>query len=167
MKPFVFCPACATKLENPDPSEGGARCPNCGRTWYRNSAPTVGAAIVRDGRVLLTVRGVEPHKGKFDLPGGFLQAGEEPVAGLKREVKEETGLEIDVSMEDCLQIVPHEYGGEDDYVLAIGFKARHVSGEPSADSDVADVRWVGKKVLDDLDFAWEHDRRLARRALGE
>jgi 8-oxo-dGTP diphosphatase len=167
MKPFVFCPACATKLENPDPSEGGARCPNCGRTWYRNSAPTAGAAIVRDGRVLLAVRGIEPHKGKFDVPGGFLQAGEEPVAGVKREVKEETGLEIDVSMEDCLQIVPHEYGGEGDYVLAIGFKARPVSGEPSAASDVADVRWVGKKELDDLDFAWEHDRQLARRALDE
>ena len=126
MKPFVFCPACATKLANPDPSEGGASCPSCGRTWYRNSAPAAGAAIVRDGRVLLAVRGVEPHKGKFDVPGGFLRMGEEPVAGVKREVKEETGLEIDVSMEDCLQIVPHEYGGEGDYVLAIGFKARHL-----------------------------------------
>jgi ADP-ribose pyrophosphatase YjhB (NUDIX family) len=167
MRPFVFCPACATKLENPDQSEGGASCPNCGRTWYRNSAPTAGAAIVRDGRVLLAVRGVDPHKGKFDVPGGFLRVGEEPIAGVKREVREETGLEIDVSMEDCLQIVPHEYGGEGDYVLAIGFKARHVSGEPSAASDVADVRWVGKKELDDLDFAWEHDRQLARRALGE
>jgi ADP-ribose pyrophosphatase YjhB (NUDIX family) len=167
MRPFVFCPACATKLENPDQSEGGASCPNCGRTWYRNSAPTAGAAIVRDGRVLLAVRGVEPHKGKFDVPGGFLRVGEEPVAGVKREVREETGVEIDVSMKDCLQIVPHEYGGEGDYVLAIGFKARHVSGEASAASDVADVRWVGKKELDDLDFAWEHDRQLARRALGE
>jgi 8-oxo-dGTP diphosphatase len=166
MKPFVFCPACATKLETPDGSEGGASCPNCGRTWYRNSAPTAGAAIVKDGRVLLTVRGVEPHKGKIDVPGGFLHVGEEPVAGVKREVREETGLEIDVSMEDCLQIVPHEYGDEGDFVLAIGFKARHVFGEPAAASDVADVRWVISAELAELDFAWGHDRELARRALG-
>jgi hypothetical protein len=64
-------------------------------------------------------------------------------------------------------MVPHEYGDEGDFVLALGFKARHVSGEALAATDVADVRWVSSQELDDLDFAWEHDRRLARRALDE
>lgn len=104
-------------------------------------------------------------KDKYDVPGGFLLPGEDPIVGLKREVREETGTEIEASIEDCLQIVPHTYGDEGDYVLSIGFKARLISGEPKADDDVADLRWVGEEELDDLDFAWDHDRELLRKAL--
>jgi 8-oxo-dGTP diphosphatase len=104
-------------------------------------------------------------KGRYDVPGGFLLPGEEPIEGLKREVREETGSEIDVSIDDCLQIVPHTYGDEGDFVLSIGFKARLVSGEPQPDDDVAELRWVTEGELDDLDFAWDHDRELARNAL--
>jgi 8-oxo-dGTP diphosphatase len=111
------------------------------------------------------MRGTEPMKGKFDVPGGFLLAGEDPIDGLRREVREETGLEIEVSMDDCLQIVPHTYGDEGDFVLSIGFKARLVSGEPKPDDDVAELRWVTEGEIDDLDFAWDHDRDLFRKAL--
>lgn len=74
-------------------------------------------------------------------------------------------MEIDVSMDDCVQMVPHPYGDEGDYVLAIGFLARLVSGEPSPADDVADIKWVSLDELDDIDFAWEHDRELVRKAL--
>jgi ADP-ribose pyrophosphatase YjhB (NUDIX family) len=104
-------------------------------------------------------------KGKLDVPGGFLLPGEEPIAGLKREVREETGTEIEATIEDCIQIVPHTYGEEGDYVLSIGFKARLISGEPKAADDVADLHWVAESELDDLDFAWDHDRDLLRKAL--
>jgi ADP-ribose pyrophosphatase YjhB (NUDIX family) len=104
-------------------------------------------------------------KGRFDVPGGFLLPGEDPIEGLKREVREETGTEIDASIADCLQIVPHTYGDEGDYVLSIGFRARLISGEPKPDDDVADLRWVTEEELDDLDFAWDHDRDLIRKAL--
>ncbi len=164
MKPFVFCPACGRPLQQPD-AEGGAECRSCGRHWYRNSAPTAGAAIVRGGRALVTVRAREPERGRLDVPGGFLQWGEHPIDGLKREVKEELGVEIDVAVRDCVSMVPHRYGEEGDYVLSLGFRARHVSGEPSASDDVAEIRWVGMDELDDLDFAWEHDRDLVRHAL--
>lgn len=164
MKPFDYCPACATRLGEVD-GEGGAHCPSCGRDWYRGSAPTAGAAIVHDGRALVTQRAREPEKGRFDVPGGFLRAGEEPIDGLRREVREELGVEIDASVGDCLSIVPHTYGPEGDFVLAIGFKATLVSGDPSPADDVADFRWVTIDELDDLDFAWPHDRDLIRRAL--
>ena len=45
----------------------------CGRSWYPNPAPAVGAAIVSGGRALVTVRAREPYRGKVDLPGGFLE----------------------------------------------------------------------------------------------
>ena len=165
MRPFDYCPACRAELGRRD-GEGGATCPNCGRVWYRNSAPTVGAALVRDGRALVTRRGIEPEKDRFDVPGGFLAAGEDPIEGLRREIREELGVDIDVTVEDCLSMVPHTYGPEGDYVLALGFKARLRSGEPQADeAEVAEIRWVTEDEVDDLDFAWEHDRELVRRAL--
>ncbi|MFP5351305.1 MAG: NUDIX hydrolase [Actinomycetota bacterium] len=145
--------------------ETGKKCPSCGRTWYRNSAPTAGCVIVRDGKALVTQRGVEPEKGRFDIPGGFLAAGEEPISGLKRELREELGVEVDASVEDCLSMVPHPYGPEGDYVLALGFVARLVSGEPRAADDVADFLWVDEDELEALDFAWPHDRELVRKAL--
>jgi len=164
VKPFDFCPACAAALD-PSSGDGGRICSSCRRTWYRNSAPTAGCAIVRDGKALVTQRGVEPEKGRYDIPGGFLGAGEEPIAGLKRELREELGIEVEATVEDCVSMVPHPYGPEGDYVLAIGFLARLVAGEPEAADDVAAYRWVDLDDLADLDFAWPHDRELVRKAL--
>ncbi len=164
MKPFRFCPACSSQLEDPD-GDGGSRCPSCGRSWYRNSSPTVGCALVRNGKALLCVRGREPEKGRLDVPGGFLLAGEDALEGLKREVKEELGVEIDVAVEDCISMATHTYGDEGDYVLALGFVARFVTDAISPSDDVADVRWVTRDELDELAFAWPHDRELIRKAL--
>ena len=164
LKPYNFCASCAMKLNEPG-EEDEKECPSCGRTWYRSSSPTAGAAIVKDGRALVTQRGTEPEKGKFDVPGGFLKAGEDPIVGLRRELDEELKVEIDVSMEDCLQMVPHEYAGPADWVLSIGFKARLTRGQITPGSDVVAARWVTLEELDDIDFAWEHDRELLRKAL--
>ncbi|HZY56439.1 MAG TPA: NUDIX domain-containing protein [Rubrobacteraceae bacterium] len=162
-EPYRFCPADGTSLEAPKRS-GGARCPLCGRSWYRNSTPAVGTAIVRDGRALITVRAREPEKGRLDLPGGFLEVGEHPVTGLVREVKEELGVEIEVAGNPIL-LATYTYGADGEYGLAIGFEARIVAGEPQPADDVAEVRWVSAEELDDLDFAWSHDRELVRAAL--
>lgn len=164
MKPWRFCPACGTELEPPN-DDGGARCPSCERTWWRHSAVTAGAAIVRDGRVLVTVRAGEPHKGRIDVPGGFLGYGEDPVDGLKREVKEELDVTIETAVDDCLSMAVHRYGDDGEVVLALGFAARLIAGDPHPRDDVADALWVTEADLDDLDFAWPHDRELVRKAL--
>ena len=164
MKPFRFCPADATRLEDPD-AEGGSRCPRCGRSWYRNSSPTAGCALVRDGKALVCVRAREPEKGRLDVPGGFLLPGEHPIDGLKREVNEELGVEIDVGIGDCVSMVPHRYGEEGDFVLALGFVARLVGDDIVPSDDVEAVHWVGTDELDRLDFAWPHDRELVKKAL--
>ena len=164
MKPFDLCPACGGRLDWSDEEKGG-HCPACGRSWYRNSAPTVGAAVVRDGKALVTQRGVEPEKGRWDVPGGFLGPGEEPIEGLRRELREELGIEVEVSVDDCVSMVPHTYGPEGDYVLALGFLARFAAGDPKAADDVADFRWIDAAEVGSVDFAWEHDRELIRKAL--
>ena len=163
--PFRYCPADGTALGEARAS-GGVTCPQCGQSWYRNSAPTVGAAIVEDGRALVTVRGIEPEKGKVDVPGGFLEIGEHPVEGLKREAREELGVEVEVDERPAL-LATHTYGEDGSWVLAIGFKARIVDGEPQAADDVAELRWVSAEEVDGLEFAWEHDRKFVKAALAD
>jgi ADP-ribose pyrophosphatase YjhB (NUDIX family) len=125
----------------------------------------VGAVILRDGRALISRRGSDPHKGRFDSPGGFLEAGEDALEGLRREIREELGIEIDVEHSDYIDATVHTYGDEDDYVLALSFAARIASGEPEPDDDVAEIKWVGAGELDGVDWAWEHNREDTRRAL--
>ena len=164
-EPFRFCPADGTRLDEPCPS-GGASCPLCGRSWYRNSALAVGAVILEGDRALLAVRAREPEKGRLDLPGGFLEVGEHPVTGLVREVREELGIEVEV-FEPPILMATHTYGTDGQYVLAIGFRARIVEGEPDPTDDVAEIRWVSAEELDSADFTWEHDREMVRAALEE
>ena len=121
---------------------------------------------MQNGKALVTVRAVEPEKGRIDLPGGFLEVGEHPVEGLVREAKEELGVEIEVTGAPIL-LATHTYGEGGQYVLAIGFKASIVGGEPSPTDDVAKVRWLSADELDAADFAWEHDREMVRTALAE
>jgi ADP-ribose pyrophosphatase YjhB (NUDIX family) len=86
-----FCPRCAGKLTR---EADHARCSSCGERFWENPVPGAQAVIVRDGRVLLGRRRDEPAAGLWDLPGGFLHEGEDALEGLRREVLEETGLEI-------------------------------------------------------------------------
>lgn len=162
-EPFRYCPADGTQLSEPRPS-GGVTCPLCGRSWYRNAAPAVGAVIVAGDRALVTVRAREPEKGKLDLPGGFLEPGEHPADGLAREAREELGVELEVDPTPVL-LAPHTYGPEGAWVLAIGFQARIVVGEPTPADDVAGIRWIGAEEVEDADFAWEHDRGMVQTAL--
>jgi ADP-ribose pyrophosphatase YjhB (NUDIX family) len=164
MRPFNFCPACGARLDVPG-AEGAARCPSCGRVWYRNPAPTVAAAIVRDARALVTIRARSPHRGKVDVPGGFLGVAEQPLDGLRRELREELGVEIDVGEDDYVQAVAHQYGDEGDWLVSMGFTARLASGEPRPADDVAEVKWIGGDDIEALEWAWEHDRALVRKAL--
>ena len=163
--PFRFCPADGTRLGDPRPS-GGVTCPTCGRSWYRNPAPAVGAAILDGDRALVTVRAREPYRGMVDVPGGFLEVGEHPVDGLRREVREELGLEIEVDPTPVL-LAPHTYGPEGVWALAIGFRARILEGRPDPADDVAEARWIGADEVDGVDFAWEHDRGFVRAALAQ
>lgn len=163
LEPFRFCPLCAAELVPPRRPGGGAYCPVHERSWYRNSSPSVGCALIRDGQALLTVRGREPEKGRYDVPGGFLEPGEHPVDGLRREAREELGVEIQ-EIEGPVMMATHRYGEEGDYVLALGFTARIAGGEPAPADDAAGLAWVAPEELDGLDFAWEHDRELVRAA---
>ncbi|HVS84421.1 MAG TPA: NUDIX domain-containing protein [Gaiellaceae bacterium] len=149
-----FCPRCGEPIEV---EERHATCAHCGFEEYGNSAPATEALVLRDGRVLLSRRGIEPHKGKWDLPGGFLEEAEHPLDGVRRELREETGLEIEVHR--FLRAGVERYGRQD--VLILSWLASAPDGEPEATDDVAELAWLAPDELPaPEEFAFAHHARL-------
>jgi 8-oxo-dGTP diphosphatase len=109
----------------------------------------VGALIFRRGRVLLVERGREPLKGYWSLPGGVLETGETLEAGLRREVREETGLEVKVSrlFEVFERIMPDEKGRSEYHYVLLDYLCRANSGALAAGDDVSRVEWVDERNL--------------------
>ena len=119
---------------------------------------------MQNGKAHVTIRAWQREKRRVVLAGGFLEVGEHPADGYVREIKEELWVEAQVVGDSVLQAT-HTYGEGGDWVLAIGFRVRITGGEIRPADDVADVRWVSLGEIDDLDFAWAHDRELVRAAL--
>lgn len=96
LKYFKYCPRCGGKLViKKEEKAQRLVCKECNFVFYQNSKPTASALITNNkGQVLLVKRGIKPKFGYWDLPGGFLEEGEDPIQGLKREIKEELGVEI-------------------------------------------------------------------------
>ena len=84
---FQYCPSCGKK--NIQFKGNKFRCPDCGFTYYHNTAAASGLIIQTGEKVVLLVRGKEPSLGKLDLPGGFVDPGEGLLEGLLRELREE------------------------------------------------------------------------------
>jgi 8-oxo-dGTP diphosphatase len=147
-----FCPRCASPLAV---EKGQAACPSCGFKAYAQSAPAVAAFIIDDGRTLLGLRAHEPDAGRWDLLGGFLEEGEEPLDGLRRELLEETGLEIEPGA--YLGAYVDAYGEGGTAVLNLVFEARVLAGDMAPADDVAELRWFDLDRLpspEDLAFTW-------------
>src|SRR5689334_9855545 len=93
---FRFCPTCAQALEPLPPGHrdaGRPACPDGHYVHYDNPAVTTYAFVAdADGRFLALRRAHPPSTGEWDLPGGFVEAGEAPADAIVREIAEETGL---------------------------------------------------------------------------
>jgi len=139
------CMACGARLGSAR-VEGRARrrCPRCGWIFYDNPVPAA-VAIVRGPRgILLARRARPPHQDTWDLPGGFLEAGEDPEQGLRRELREELGAVATAVRFHCFAL--DRYGPGGIHILAIVYVAR-LRGTPTARSDVAEVRWFALDAI--------------------
>lgn len=153
---YKFCVSCGTALEESAPFSPQL-CNNCGTRHYHNSKPCSGALVVQDGRVLLARRGVEPFKGYWDIPGGFLEAGEHPEVGAIRELAEETGLRI--RLNGLLGMYMDRYGSDGAWIINIYYVAEVLGGTLAVMDDVAALEWF---ALQDLpgEFAFEHQNQV-------
>jgi ADP-ribose pyrophosphatase YjhB (NUDIX family) len=109
----------------------------------------VGVAVFRDERLLLVRRTMNPGRGRWSVPGGFLDAGEDPRAAAAREALEEAGVEINVG--DVLQVFAN--GSEDGGALFLLFAADWVAGEPAPGDDADAAAFFARDELPALAFA--------------
>jgi len=98
----------------------------------------VGVVLVQDGKVLLVQRGRDPGRGLWAVPGGKIRHGEPMREAARRELLEETGLEVEVG--DVVWV--GEYLEADDHIVLIDFAGSVMGGELRAGDDAEDVRWV-------------------------
>ncbi len=160
---YRFCPACGGGLETRKPP-GDTRdrqiCGRCGRVHYRNAKPCAEVLVVRDGRVLLVRRAIEPGKGQWDIPGGFLEADELPEDGAIRELREETGLAITITGLLGIYLDGYFYDEVDETTFNLCYLAT-AKGEPVAADDAAAVAWFTPDTLPPPDqIAFRHQVRV-------
>jgi len=136
---FSYCPSCGHKLSLRE--RGGKKRPTClacGYVQFRN--PTTGVVVVieKQGQVLLGRRAGGFGEGKWGLPQGYIEFDEDYLSAAIREVREETGL--DVEIRSILSVVSN-FLGPDLHTLAIVLLAGLVAGEPCAADDLESLEW--------------------------
>ena len=104
----------------------------------------VGAVIVREGLVLIVRRANPPLQGEWSIPGGALDLGEKLRDGVAREVREETGLEVEVGpvLDVFDSIFPDAEGRTQYHYVLVDYLCRPLSGTAIAASDATELRWA-------------------------
>lgn len=160
-----FCPYCATLLEEIlDDAKVRPTCVACGFRQYANPASAVNAVVVVDGHILLVRRGREPYSGRWALPGGFVDWGEEAAVAAVREAREETGVEVEITAPPLVLTETDDPRGD---TLNVNYRCTPTAPgrpAPTAGDDAADAAWWRLDAVPDLAFE-NHRRTLVEMGL--
>jgi ADP-ribose pyrophosphatase YjhB (NUDIX family) len=118
------------------------------REYPKNPLVGVGGVVIQRDRVLLIRRGSEPLKGEWSIPGGMVELGEELQAGVRRELKEETGLAVEPL--ECILVfdrIMREGERVKYHYVIVDYLCRRKRGRLRPASDVVDARWVRREDL--------------------
>jgi 8-oxo-dGTP diphosphatase len=128
----------------------------------------VGAIIVQDERILLVRRSNPPLQGEWSIPGGLVETGESTKEAIAREVREETGLEIEVvKLAEVFERILRDRESRVQYhFVLIDYLCRVIAGEAHAASDVSEARWVKTDDLEKLAVAPETCEVIRRTVQG-
>lgn len=158
---YRFCMACGGKLRRlRQEGRDRLRCRRCGWTFYGNPIPAAVALVMRGRKVLLGRRADEPYRGTWDLPGGFLEAGEIPEVALRRELREELGVGIRSAR--LLGFFNETYGRRGFPILAAVYRVRLAGGRLVTASDVSELRWFDRERLPFREISFPSVRRALR-----
>ncbi len=140
-----YCPCCGHPLE--DHLLFGRmrrKCPSCGFVFFREPKVAAGVLVERDGKVLLVKRSVDPNKGDWALPAGFVEIDEGPVQGALREFTEETGF---IGIITGLLGVFHNRTDPRGPIVIILYRAQIVGGELHPADDAEEVKFFARDEL--------------------
>lgn len=150
-KNYHYCPKCGSKMKL-SPDQEHFICPECKFEVYPNPAPTVSVFFVRDNKILLAKRAIDPGKGKWDSVGGFVDTEESLEQAALRETLEEIGCEAEFIK--FISSYPDNYDGKP--TLSSAVAAKIISGEPQPADDVASLHWIDINDIPDIsEFAFE------------
>ncbi len=148
---FKFCPNCASTYFT-FPDNRRFLCDDCGFTYYHNIAAAVAIVFTFEDKVLFTVRNVDPDKGKWDLPGGFIDPNETAEEAASREIKEELGIEISTSELKYITTSPNNYLYKNvpyrtmDIFYECPLKSDVIS--ITAEDEIQELIWVKRSEID-------------------
>ncbi len=127
----------------------GPQTPVMKRDYPERPIIGVGAVIIRGDRVLLVRRATEPLQGEWSVPGGVLELGEKLCEGIRREVLEETGLQVEPGeVLDVFDSIFRDGQGRTQYhYVLIDYLCHCIAEDARAGSDVSEVRWVPQDEL--------------------
>lgn len=143
---FSYCPLCARPLSE-------RSCPEGHFTHYDNPVPAVQGWVESGGRYLILKRAREPERGRWDMPGGFVEPGEHPEEAVRRELLEETSMTI--AVESLIGIYPSVYGDTGKKTLDLAYRCRIESGEVTISEESREFRWLALEDFPELAFAAE------------
>ncbi|WP_420628694.1 NUDIX hydrolase [Candidatus Leptofilum sp.] len=146
-----FCSRCATPMETRTVADKPRRvCPGCGFIHFTDPKVGVGVFVVHEGKILLVRRTMYPAIGKWSIPAGFLDAGENPEETAVREALEETNLHV--AIEELVGVYqnPPEQGGASIFIM---YKARLLGGEIQAGDDADAAAFFAPDDLPEIAFA--------------
>lgn len=129
-------------MEDEDPVPDHREYPDCPLVG-------IGGVVIAEGRALLIRRGSPPLVGQWSIPGGMLEVGETLVEGVRRELAEETGIEVRVlDMIEVFERIDLDTGGKPQYHFVIlDYLCEKLGGELRAGSDVTDAAWAAPSEL--------------------
>ena len=150
---FKYCPKCGSNEFNINNDES-KKCANCGFIYYFNAAAAVVAVIENSkGEVLVARRAKDPAKGTLDLPGGFAGMHETIEETVRREILEETRLEVDAV--NFIFSIPnlYEYSGFVVHTMDMFFQCKIDDfSNMKAQDDVLELLFIPKQKLNIEDF---------------
>lgn len=150
-----FCPCCGAKLAHGEVfGELRPYCPACGYVHFFDPKVATAVFVTSGDRVLLIRRAVDPERGKWALPAGYVDAREDPREAAKREALEETGLEVRVTR--LLNVFHNDSEGGASIVIV--YAAEVLGGELRPLDDADAVEWFGPQNLPEM--AFESTRQL-------
>jgi 8-oxo-dGTP diphosphatase len=114
------------------------------RTYPTRPFLAVSAAILRDGKVLVVRRARKPALKLYTLPGGVVEAGETLAEAVKREVREETALDVEpVALAGHREVIARDAQGRTKrHFVILSFACRWLAGEPALNEELDDARWL-------------------------